>query len=107
MYVYIKSEPNLWTVGFYRLNGNFEPESDHSSPDEAAERVALLNGSQHIAAVTFLEVGKGEVLLIQAKSPLTQSRGEILRKEIDRLLPNTKFIITDDDLTFSVIKEKK
>jgi hypothetical protein len=44
-YVYIRSEPGLWTVGFYRPDGKFEPESDHRDPEEAAKRVAWLNGS--------------------------------------------------------------
>ena len=43
-YVYIKSEPRLWTVGFYRPCGDWEPDSDHSSQDEAADRVHFLNG---------------------------------------------------------------
>ncbi len=43
-YVYINTEPSLWTVGFYDPNGRFEPESDHSSTKEAAERVHYLNG---------------------------------------------------------------
>ena len=43
-YVYIRSEPALWTVGFYKPDGKFEPESDHSSSEEAAQRVAWLNG---------------------------------------------------------------
>jgi hypothetical protein len=45
MYVYIKSQPELWTVGFYKPDGKWEPESDHSDAEEAAERVAWLNGS--------------------------------------------------------------
>lgn len=46
MYVYIRSEPTLWTVGFFRPDGEWEPESDQGSPKEAAERVAWLNGSR-------------------------------------------------------------
>ena len=46
MYVYIRSEPNLWTVGFYDPQGEWQPESDHGSPQKAAERVAWLNGSK-------------------------------------------------------------
>ena len=46
MYVYIQTEPNLWTVGFYDPQGNWYPESDHRSAQEAAERVAWLNGSK-------------------------------------------------------------
>ena len=44
MYVYVRSEPTLWTVGFYKPDGSWEPESDHTSPQQAAERVAYLNG---------------------------------------------------------------
>ena len=45
MYVYIQSEQFLWTVGFYRPDGTWEPESDHGTRDEAAERVHWLNGA--------------------------------------------------------------
>ncbi len=44
MYVYIKSEPHLWTVGFYKPDGKFETESDHALQEEAAKRVRFLNG---------------------------------------------------------------
>ena len=51
-YVYIKSEDwredgerhQLFTVGFYKPDGKFEPESDHDNKDDAAERVRYLNG---------------------------------------------------------------
>ncbi len=46
MYVYIKSEPQLWTVGFYHPDGSWQPESDHGSPEDAAERVHWLNGGK-------------------------------------------------------------
>lgn len=46
MYVYIKSEPGLWTVGFYDPAGEWQPESDHTSSEKAAERVAWLNGER-------------------------------------------------------------
>lgn len=45
MYVYKSFEPDLWTVGFYRPDGKWEPESDHDDREEAAKRVAWLNGS--------------------------------------------------------------
>lgn len=45
MYVYINSEPcELWTVGFYKPDGTWEPESDHTVESEAADRVIELNG---------------------------------------------------------------
>ena len=46
MYVYIKSEPTLWTVGFYKPDDEWEPESDHSSSEEAAKRAHYLNGGK-------------------------------------------------------------
>lgn len=45
-YVYIRSEPHLWTVGFYDPDGKWHPESDHDSTDLAAERVHYLNGGR-------------------------------------------------------------
>jgi len=44
MWVYIKSEPMLWTVGFYDPSGKWNPESDWDNPDEASKRVNYLNG---------------------------------------------------------------
>jgi hypothetical protein len=53
MYVYILTESfldldqikqQLWTVGFYKPDGKFEPESDHSDKTRAAARVHYLNG---------------------------------------------------------------
>jgi hypothetical protein len=53
-YVYITSEKAcrdndyhaLYTVGFYKPDGTFYPESDHSNSEEAAKRVAYLNGGK-------------------------------------------------------------
>lgn len=47
MYVYIRTESQLWTVGFYDPSGKFIPESDHGSPEEAAKRVSYLNGNNN------------------------------------------------------------
>jgi len=45
-WVYIRSEPSLWTVGFYEPNGKWNPESDHSTPEKAAARVRHLSGAR-------------------------------------------------------------
>lgn len=45
-YVYKRTEPGLWTVGFYDPSGKWEPESDHTDREEAAKRTAWLNGSR-------------------------------------------------------------
>ncbi len=44
MYIYKRSEPRLWTVGYYDPEGFFTPESDHDSTQEAADRVHYMNG---------------------------------------------------------------
>lgn len=46
MWVYVQSEPSLWTVGFYDPKGKWHTDSDHTSQDAAAERCAWLNGSR-------------------------------------------------------------
>jgi len=46
MYVYIKSEPGLFTVGFYSPEGKWNPESDHEKEEAAVERVHYLNGGR-------------------------------------------------------------
>ena len=46
MYVYIKSEPHLWTVGFYSPDGEWHSDSDHESEASASERVHYLNGGK-------------------------------------------------------------
>lgn len=46
IYVYIESESGLYTVGFYAPSGKWNPESDHTTKEEAAERVHYLNGGK-------------------------------------------------------------
>jgi len=47
MYIYWKSEPELWTVGYYRPDNSRETESDHDSQESAAARVHYLNGGEN------------------------------------------------------------
>lgn len=44
MYVYVRSEANLWTVGFFTPEGEWIAESDYDNRADAAERVHWLNG---------------------------------------------------------------
>lgn len=46
MYVYLKKGLGVWTVGFFDPKDKWQPESDHYSPQQAAERVAWLNGKK-------------------------------------------------------------
>lgn len=69
MYIYKRSEPRLWTVGSYAPEGAWQPESDHSSPDDAAKRVAYLNGGSAL-------------LVLETDNKLLRQMVETLRIEI-------------------------
>lgn len=64
-YYYVQSESNLWTVGTGTRGkgGDWEPESDHSTPKSAALRVAFLNGGGSVPdeAITNVEQVRGMV----------------------------------------------
>lgn len=49
-WVYRRTEPKLWTVGFYDPQGKWHTDSDHEVQDKAARRCAYLNG-QALAAL--------------------------------------------------------
>jgi hypothetical protein len=50
IYRHTESSPqhDLYTVGFYAPDGEWHPESDHESADDAAERVHYLNGGDEM-----------------------------------------------------------
>lgn len=43
-WVYIRSEPGLFTVGFYDPSGKWHADSDHQMQENAAKRVRWLHG---------------------------------------------------------------
>ncbi len=62
MYVYLDSEPGLYTVGFYAPDGRWIAESDHDSREGAAARVHELNGGSNgvllAGLLAFVECAK-------------------------------------------------
>lgn len=44
-FVYKQTEPELWTVGHYAYGQRWLAESDHSTPEAAADRASYLNGT--------------------------------------------------------------
>lgn len=94
-YVYLQSERTLWTVGFYDPDGEWQSESDHSTPEKAAERVAYLNGGgdalelrgaiqQLKEQVTMLERGMIDLKTTAAFAPFAPKM-ERLRGKMDLL----------------------
>jgi hypothetical protein len=61
-YVYIQSEPCLWTVGHHGPNGEWHPDSDHGSREDAGARVAYLNGG---ASPGLISASKGFAAYIE------------------------------------------
>jgi hypothetical protein len=62
MYHYIRTEPDLYTVGTgtpRSLGGtDWEPESDHATAAEAARRVAQLNGGGDPSCNCAMEIAE-------------------------------------------------
>jgi hypothetical protein len=50
-WIYRRTGPEVWTVGFYTPAGEFVPESDHSWKAAAAARVRWLNGGSEPPAL--------------------------------------------------------
>lgn len=83
MYVYIKTDRQLWTVGFYDPTGKYQTDSDHEDREEAAKRVMRLNGGNELtkvqqAAPDLLEVCKAmEKLFFMCGSGIYAAGGVI------------------------------
>lgn len=45
-WVYLMSEPGLFTVGYYDPSGKWHSDSDHDTREAAAARVNYLNGGK-------------------------------------------------------------
>ena len=70
-YVYIRSEPSLYTVGFYDPTGRWQPDSDWNTKDEASKRVIELNGGRIVPAS-----GRDRVAFYHHGDPLVGMRGD-------------------------------
>jgi hypothetical protein len=69
MWVYMKSEASLWTVGLYDPSGVWHPESDHGDSESAARRVAYLNGSLNADLLAACEQAEKELAAQLANRP--------------------------------------
>jgi len=59
MYVYIRAKgEQLYVVGFFDPQGQWQSESDHASREEAAKRVRWLNGGREGGEECMKEKGR-------------------------------------------------
>jgi len=66
-WVYIQSERELWTSGHYQPNGDWCPESDHSTKAQAAARVHYLNGGNPMPLPVLVKAARAAVATIRSK----------------------------------------
>lgn len=83
-YVYIRTEPSLWTVGHYAPNGKWIAESNHSNTEDAANRVAYLNGdSDYLATINELrcELNTHELIVSEYNATIAAQHDAIQRQQ--------------------------
>lgn len=90
MYVYIQSEPKLWTVGHYSPTGQFEPESDWGVQHEAAARVHWLNGGEGEGDVEVAYIGGKRARVLPGVSPEAARR-----LGVGEWIPTAKYEMND------------
>jgi len=78
MYVYLNSEPGLYTVGHYDPKGNWIAESDHNSSGDAAMRVHYLNGGRESIRDVAKRVG---MKVTESSAELDSLTGKRLNNE--------------------------
>lgn len=68
VWVYERTEANLWTVGFYGPTGKWNTDNDYNDRNKARERVAYLNGGgqSHLLELNRLQALMAKIL-IEAK----------------------------------------
>ncbi|WP_155416672.1 hypothetical protein [Burkholderia vietnamiensis] len=90
MYVYKETDRTsdhvLYTVGYHAPDGKFEPESDHTDPARAADRVAYLNGG-HSASPEAIAA------LVKAEAFISGFEGDTMQEGIDELLSEVRALI--------------
>ena len=64
MWVYVRSEPQLYTVGFYAPSGTWHTDSDHGTKEEAGERVHYLNGGSIVTKKSPQSKKKDAIALV-------------------------------------------
>lgn len=79
-WVYVRSEPSLFTVGFHDPDGRWHPDGDWGTSDEAARRVRHLNGGPDVEVD-----GQREASGIQTEYERLERAARTLAERVDEL----------------------
>lgn len=95
-WVYIQSEvsPDLFTVGFYKPDGTWEPDSDHRDREEAAKRVRYLNGGNEMSDEIRKSMYELADYLYKDEQRDYEDHKEELNKEEDHIFYHVKQVLT-------------
>lgn len=76
-FVYVQSEPGLWTVGHYDGSSppRWHPDSDHESKQAAATRAAYLNGAGVDVAALVAALREVEVICTESAAACRKRMG--------------------------------
>lgn len=83
LWLYRRVAPATWQVGFFDPDGGWQPETDHTSPDGAADRVHWLNGSpasMPVPAATDVELAALHAQLQDLDERLRECRSLAIRR---------------------------
>lgn len=106
-HTYKRSEPGLWTVGYYDPAGKWEPESDHASPEEAAQRVNRLNGGKSGTTVHIAEglvIKTGDTLVLRLDNDVDEDEGWAAKAAVERALPGVRVGVIVADGQLAVVR---
>jgi len=85
-YSYLQTEETLWTVGSH-INGTWAAVTDHSDEDEAARRVAFLNGGPESGPLSDAEREQVRTFLLGLNLVgMTPAEADAAADEIARIL---------------------
>jgi hypothetical protein len=102
-WVYIRSEPTLWTVGFYDPSDRWQPESDHGTSEEAAKRCAWLNRGAVAAQVEQETIERiARVTIDLFTNTQWASHDDLVARVVARLYPAPADTVSRERLDYCV-----
>lgn len=109
MWIYRRTEPKLWTVG-YESNGEFITDGDFSNRDEARQRVHFLNGGDQGQAVDIRLTKIEEILaylpLDRFRAFATEGYSAVITRDVVERIGFNDLEVKVDEIEASIDIEK-